>query len=225
MAKNPREDKIMTHLHNLFDLYDQPHRYYHNFNHIVEMWRILAMHAKITSELYAAVLYHDAIYDPSRDDNELQSALLYELHCDDMDDSPDEKVIQMILDTKEHIPTIKESELLIDADLWILGSNIWIYAEYKKSIKKEYAPFFTEEEMIAGRTAFIENMLDRENIFYTPDFQRCYTHTAKTNLDFELKRLRDLKVDSDKVITPDLRRPIFNGLVIHGKDFDSGELK
>lgn len=180
----------MNHLHNLFELYDHPNRYYHNFKHIVEMWRVLAMHTKITPQLYTAVLYHDAIYNPKYDDNEFQSALLYELHCDDMGDTLDEKIIQMILDTKEHIPTIKESELLIDADLWILGSNIWIYAEYKKAIKKEYEPFFTEEEMIAGRTAFIENMLDRENIFYTPDFQRCYTHTAKTNLEIEILGLK-----------------------------------
>lgn len=193
MDKNPREDKIMIHLHNLFELYDQSHRYYHNFNHIVEMFRVLAVHTKITPELYTAVLYHDAIYHPENDDNEMQSAYLYEIHSVITHDEPEKNVIQMILDTKEHIPTIKESELLIDADLWILGSNIWIYGEYKKSIKKEYAPFFTKAEMIAGRTAFIENMLDRENIFYTPEFQRCYTHNAKTNLKCELLGLQDLK--------------------------------
>ena len=200
----------MNHLHNLFELYDHPNRYYHNFNHIVEMFRVLAMNTKITPQLYTAVLYHDAIYNPKYDDNEFQSALLYELHCDEMGDTPDEKVIKMILDTKEHISTIKESELLIDADLWILGSNIWTYAAYTKAIKKEYEPFFTEKEMIAGRTAFIENMLDRENIFYTPEFQRCYTHNAKTNLETELLGLREVQVDST--------RPIFDGLVVKGKD-------
>lgn len=167
-----------------------------------------------TPELYAAGLYHDAVYDPTRDDNELQSAHLYELHCDDMGDIPNEKVIQMILDTKEHIPTIEESKLLIDADLWILGSNLLIYADYKIALKKEYEPFFTEEEMIAGRTAFLENMLDREKIFYTPDFQRCYGANAKTNLDFELKRLRDkIKTSDWPTKTTDLRRPIFKGII------------
>ena len=184
------EDNIMKHIQNLFSLYNQPDRHYHNFSHIVHMFEVLNIHTKITAQLYIAVLYHDAVYDPKNDDNELQSALLYELHCDDMGDTSDEKVIQMILDTKDHIATIKESELLIDADLWILGSNIWTYAEYKKALKKEYEPFFTEEEMIAGRTAFIENMLDRENIFYTPDFQRCYTHNAKTNLEIEIQGLK-----------------------------------
>jgi len=180
----------MKHLYNLFELYDQSHRYYHNFNHIVEMWRVLAMHTKITPQLYTAALYHDVIYNPKYDDNEFQSSLFYETHCHETGDIPDGKVSQMILDTKDHIPTIKESELLIDADLWILGSNIWTYADYKKAIKKEYEPFFTEEEMIAGRTDFLENMLDRENIFYTPDFQRCYTHTAKINLELELFELK-----------------------------------
>jgi len=225
MAKIPRKDKIMNHLQNLFELYDHPNRYYHNFNHIVEMWRVLAKHTKITPQLYTAVLYHDAIYNPKYDDNEFQSALLYELHCDDMfrystDDTLDSKVVQMILDTKEHIPTIDESELLIDADLWILGSNIWTYREYKEAIKKEYEPFFTETEMIAGRTAFLENMLDRKNIFYTPEFQRCYTHNAKINLETELIILQDLKVDSDKetsdwepITTPDLRRPTYKGTI------------
>lgn len=180
----------MNHIKNLFALYSEPHRHYHTFNHIVRMLEMLAIHSTITPELYTAVLYHDAIYHPENDDNEMKSACFYEIHSINMNDEPDARVIQMIIDTKEHIPTIEESKLLIDADLWILGSNIHIYAEYKKAIKKEYEPFFTEEEMIAGRTAFLENMLDRENIFYTPNFQRCYTHTAKINLEIELQGLK-----------------------------------
>lgn len=176
----------MKHLHNLFELYDQPQRYYHNFNHIVEMFRVLAKHTKITPQLYTAVLYHDAVYDPKSDDNESQSALLYEQHCDDMGDTPDEKIIQMILDTKEHISTIEESKFLIDADLWILGSDVWTYQNYKTAIRKEYAPFFTGKEMFIGRVNFLENMLKREQIFYTSDFQRMYHHNAITNLKWEL---------------------------------------
>ena len=205
----------MNHIKNLFALYSEPHRHYHTFNHIVRMLEMLAIHAIITPKLYTAVLYHDAIYHPKKDDNELQSAYLYEIHSVNMGEKPDAQVIQMIIDTKEHIPTIEESKLLIDADLWVLGSNIHIYSDYKQALKKEYEPFFTKEEMIAGRTAFLENMLDKENIFYTPNFQRCYTHTAKINLEFELKQLRDKTSDWDKygLITPDLRRPPFKGII------------
>lgn len=202
----------MKHIQNLFALYNQPHRYYHNFGHIVQMLEVLNRHTKITPELYTAVLYHDAIYDPKRDDNELQSALLYELHCDDMGDRPDEKVIQMILDTKEHIPTIDVSKFLIDADLWVLGSNFWTYSEYKISLKKEYEPFFTEKVMVSARTAFLKNMLAREKIFYTPDFQQWYGAIAKTNLDFELRQLRDKKIIWEPK-THDLRRPPVKGII------------
>lgn len=180
----------MKHLQHLFELYDQPHRYYHNFSHIVRMLYVLNKHTvEITPELYIAVLYHDAIYDPTRDDNEAQSALLYESHCIDMGDTPDEKIIQMILDTKEHISTLEESKLLIDADLWTLGSNIWTYEMYTKAIEKEYSHLSDAEKYI-GRTTFLEKMLARENIFYTPDFQRFYTHAAKTNLELELQGLK-----------------------------------
>lgn len=147
------------------------------------------MHTKITAELYIAVLYHDAIYDPTRDDNELQSAYLYELHCDDMGETPDKKIIQMILDTKEHIPTIEESKLIIDADLWTLGSNCLTYVVYKKAIEKEYS-HLSDVEKYVGRTNFLENMLARENIFYTPEFQRYYGDIAKTNLECELQGLK-----------------------------------
>lgn len=183
----------MKHIEYLLTLYSQPHRHYHNFNHIVRMLEVLARHTTITPELYTAVLYHDSFYHPKNEENELLSANLYEVHSVNMHDQPNEKVIQMILDTKEHIPTIEESKLLIDADLWILGSNVFIYLDYKIALKKEYEPFFTEEEMVAGRTAFLENMRNRESIFYTPDFQRCYGSNAKINLDFELKQLREIK--------------------------------
>lgn len=56
--------------------YTEPHRYYHNLDHLHAMGQayIDAMSGDIEPTTALAILYHDAIYDPTRTDNEAQSA-------------------------------------------------------------------------------------------------------------------------------------------------------
>ena len=55
--------------------YGEPHRRYHTLEHIDEMLAV-ADRLEATDEVTGAVWFHDAIYDPSRADNEARSAVL-----------------------------------------------------------------------------------------------------------------------------------------------------
>ena len=69
--------------YSLFDrliaAYQEPHRHYHNIEHIAEMLKIagkLSDQATNLPAIQLAVWFHDAIYDPKAKDNEERSALL-----------------------------------------------------------------------------------------------------------------------------------------------------
>ena len=66
----------------------EPHRYYHNLQHIHDM---LLNDNLIINGL--TIWYHDAIYDPKRNDNEERSAELAESELKDYIDNDDLKTI------------------------------------------------------------------------------------------------------------------------------------
>src|SRR4051794_22476684 len=59
--------------------YSEPHRHYHNLEHIAEMLRVVDRLSKFAADPDAvrlAVWFHDAVYDPRAKDNEKLSAIL-----------------------------------------------------------------------------------------------------------------------------------------------------
>ena len=55
----------------IFNRLNEPHRYYHNWNHIEYMFKIARkLGIELTDELVLAIIFHDIIYDPLAKDNE-----------------------------------------------------------------------------------------------------------------------------------------------------------
>jgi len=71
----------------LNEKYSEPHRHYHNWNHINDMLvKLTAYYHKkdilcMPLHMLLAVLYHDAIYIPGQNDNEQKSIELFEEHA------------------------------------------------------------------------------------------------------------------------------------------------
>jgi pantetheine-phosphate adenylyltransferase len=121
--------------------YDEHHRYYHNFNHLQEVLIELRNKQVVDDdELFLAAVFHDAVYDSRKQDNEEQSALLFKEEAKNASYPQDktEVIAQLILDTKYHQPTTEKSKLLIDADLNIFNASTARLIEYEKQILKEY---------------------------------------------------------------------------------------
>lgn len=140
-----------------------------------------------------ALLFHDSIYNPSRNDNEELSAEAAAKCCESLGMSPDfiSKVKRAILDTKTHLPTEEYGAFVSDADLSILAAVPSVYKEYADGIRQEYSVFYTDDEYLRGRIAFLEKELIKPKFFYLTMNERL-NHAARQNMGAELVALREV---------------------------------
>lgn len=135
-----KEDEIFN---LILDKYSEPHRYYHNLQHISELynkislWNLNSTQAKT---IVMAIVFHDIVYDPKATDNEEKSNELFLNYFKDLTIAP--KVSKLILATKNHsIHPVGEDPILdifLDLDLSILGTSEFEFKNYEKNVREEY---------------------------------------------------------------------------------------
>lgn len=175
--------------------YSEPHRKYHNLEHLSEAlveWDSISAHAAQPLWGEAALWFHDAVYDPRSATNEEDSAALAEQCLRESGATAEviEGVRRLILATKTHDAAGNfDAELLIDADLSILGKPAERFWRYENAIRAEYAwvPWATYSEK---RYAILERFLRRPNIFSTAVLRKRYEQAARANLAQALERLK-----------------------------------
>lgn len=138
-------------------MWNEPHRFYHNQEHLDEILHLIEQDCKITNvhnynetefELFILVaFFHDAVYDPKADKkmNELKSAELFLIMCplsekvenlmpNDLYKTVGEFGYGMILDTIDHTqkPSSAYSEKFLEFDL-----NGMIHGDVSRMIKDE----------------------------------------------------------------------------------------
>lgn len=118
---------------NLLDAYYEPHRFYHNHTHIWAMLEEAEKRNILTDDLFLAIVFHDIVYDPKKQDNEENSARLFLSFKDGYT-----HVAQAILNTKTHKPTSELSKQLCDLDLSVLYSDYKTFIDFEHKIFKEY---------------------------------------------------------------------------------------
>mgnify|MGYP002349283385 CR=1 FL=1 len=179
----------------LSDLYCSKNRYYHTFTHINNMLKVLNSFGIIKNDevcddkLILAAIYHDAVYNPQKNDNEDKSSLLMERHLNFFAVDEEINLIKKyILATKTHQKTDDEAvNLFIDADMSVLGASAAEYKKYAAQIRKEYA-FMSDEQFKKGRLAFLEKTLLCP--FCTELFRAELQENAQTNMQNEIESLR-----------------------------------
>jgi predicted metal-dependent HD superfamily phosphohydrolase len=174
--------------------YREPHRHYHTATHIMWVVRHLReLAADPSVELVAAALYHDAIYDPQRSDNEALSAALAVRDLAEIGwtAASYESVATMIRATATHLDDGGEAEtaLLLDADLAILGADSAAYQAYVNGIRAEYA-HVDDASWREGRSAVLRHFLGRPRLFTTDSMCQAREHRARANIEAELATLR-----------------------------------
>lgn len=179
----------------LISMYRDPARVYHNEDHIAKVvQRIQATHHYVSLDEYIATklaaFYHDCVYVPGWDQNEIQSAQVAYDHLVSMgaiDVINIYDVKSFILRTQNHKAPdgFNGAALLCDADLYELGTeNYWknsvlIWHEFGQP---------DDEAWTEGRRAFLMNYLNRHKIFHLPG-QEELEEQARTNMQEELKAL------------------------------------
>jgi predicted metal-dependent HD superfamily phosphohydrolase len=180
-------------LKKIIDAYSHKSRHYHDVAHIEDL---LAQAQKFENQLYdidtihLAILFHDIVYDASKNDNEKQSAIFAQKMLEEMgvEDAKIRQVYDYILATKKHEPAPDDSDLqfLLDIDLSILASEPARYQLYTQQIRKEYSiyPDFLYKK---GRKKAMQSFLERERIFYFYDEE--YEKRARKNIEDEIVSL------------------------------------
>lgn len=171
--------------------YSEPHRAYHDANHIAE---VLGWFDIVADELgwqsprdvYDAILFHDVIYDAQAKDNETRSAELALAHgC-----SP--RTAELIALTALHGKLARtdvddDAALFLDCDTAILGSAPEAFDAYDRGIAIEYASV-RPDLYKQGRGAFLRMMRERDRLFLTDYFHGKLDAAARANLDRAISR-------------------------------------
>lgn len=172
----------------LVDQYNEPHRAYHNLEHIRECLEHLDPTRHLMArpaEVELAVWFHDAIYDTQRHDNEERSALLAEETLRAAGTEPElaQRVGDLIrLTTHAHVLPVGDGALLCDIDLAILGAPPERFARYDAAIRREYE-WVPEDVYRQERGRVLAGFLDRARIYTTPFFYQRLERQARDNLN------------------------------------------
>lgn len=173
-------------------LYSQPHRYYHTLEHVAILFQLASAHGiRLSVPQQLAVWYHDAIYNPERNDNEEKSChLMLKRHEDTvrLNQGYLNRAACIIMDTKTHISDDYESQTVIDLDLAGFGFDSETYDYTTHLIRAEYR-HLSDDEWRLGRIAFLNNILKRDNIYYTNWARDFYERQAIRNIQRELDLL------------------------------------
>jgi predicted metal-dependent HD superfamily phosphohydrolase len=133
-------------------------------------------------------VYHDAVYNPLKKDNEEKSAVFAEerMKFINVPSPVIERCKNHILVTKSHRESADpDTNIFTDADLSILGQDWETYLEYCRQVRKEYS-IYPDMMYNPGRKKALEHFLQMERIFKTDAFFEKYEVKAKENIKREI---------------------------------------
>jgi predicted metal-dependent HD superfamily phosphohydrolase len=161
----------------LVDAYATPPRAYHTLEHILDVARHFSQLTwQQPNDVFGAVLFHDAVYEVGKHDNEERSAQLARAH------GMSELTQELIRLTARHGKidhAAGDAAQFLDCDMAILAAEPLAFDRYEQQIAQEYLPVVGEEAYRAGRRHFLEGLLARPHIFFTAHFDE---RQARDNL-------------------------------------------
>jgi predicted metal-dependent HD superfamily phosphohydrolase len=174
--------------------WSEPHRRYHTLQHLGECLTQLGDVHQLTErrgEVALGLWFHDAFYDPCRDDNELRSAdwaRASMLEAGIGIEAAD-RVHALIMETRHKAaPQGADAQLLVDIDLSILGAPAPRFDESDVQVRAEYA-HVPEPSYRQGRRAILQSFLARPRLYSTDHFHSRLEQRARENLRRALARL------------------------------------
>lgn len=180
--------------------YARPLRAYHNFDHVRE---VLHHHAAVAAgpgwarpvETYLAVLYHDAIYEAGRRDNEARSAdfataeIARWLPDAGVDAARVAELIGLTARHGQFVPADfpddamgDDTRRFLDCDMAILGAEPAVFDAYDRGIAAEYRGHVPGWLFRRNRRRFLEALLAKPRIYLSDFFHQRLDAPARANL-------------------------------------------
>ena len=172
--------------------YAEPHRHYHDLEHVGELadWFAAVRDGpgwRQPAEIALAILFHDAVYEPDRRDNEERSAqLASQLLSGASVDAT--RVAALIELTARHggdvgdLRADPDAAHFLDADMAILGAPDERFDRYEREVRDEYVARIPKLLFAAGRRRFLWSLRGKE-IFLTPFFRDRLADQAQRNIE------------------------------------------
>jgi len=180
----------------LTSAYSEKHRAYHTINHINDCLTQFDRFSDLLEDANAvevAIWFHDAIYNPLSNTNEVDSAKWASkfLSANGAPSELVESVYRLIIATKHDVAlTSNDEAVLVDIDLSILGSEPAEYRQFEENVRTEYrlmpGPIFRRK-----RAEILQSFLDRDYIYNIQRFRDMYEDMARSNLETAIQRLRE----------------------------------
>lgn len=175
--------------------YAQPPRAYHNFAHV----QALLHHYRDVAagpgwqqplEVLLAVLFHDAIYEAGRSDNERRSAQLAQVAITRWlaDSDVDVARVMALIELTARHGSLRAEELdadaalFLDSDMAILGAPEAVFDAYDRGIAEEYRGKVPGFLFRLNRRRFLKGVLAQPRIFFSDFFHDRYDAAARANL-------------------------------------------
>jgi predicted metal-dependent HD superfamily phosphohydrolase len=191
-----RDARCMAAFDDVLGRHREPHRRYHGVRHVV--WVVRHVHELVVDvavrdapAVAAAAFFHDAVYHPPANDNEAESAALAERVLAELgwDARRCRAVGDLVRATAGHEPDgDPDRNVLIDADLAVLGSEPAAYQAYATGVRVEYA-HLDDDAWRRGRAEVVRRLLARQPLFATEPGRRRWESRARANLAAELATL------------------------------------
>lgn len=146
----------------IFAMWNATHRKYHTESHLRDLFEQIEARKDISLReqeiLKIAAIFHDIVYDPRSDRNEEDSAEFFLKSVSDTQTPDVQQVVQIILDTKHHIPCSPLSEIFCAMDMAIVQAPFEKLLEWEQGIRHEYS-FLAMDTYMSRRTAFLQTMV------------------------------------------------------------------
>ena len=174
--------------------YLEPHRFYHTLRHMEECFALFGDARSLCAhpdEVLLALWFHDAVYRPTRQNNEEASARWAEAILRQAGVSSEivGRVGDLILATRHDAePASDDASVLVDLDLSILASDPARFDEYETQVRREYA-HIPDRLFRMGRTKILNQFLARTSIYSTGHFKERFETRARENIARSLARL------------------------------------
>lgn len=175
--------------------YGEAHRAYHTMTHVRACLGWLNRFVECAdrpAEIELALWFHDVVYDPTRGDNEAQSAAFGADWMARAGVPPEvsQRVVELVLSTQRHRATDGDAALLSSIDLAILGAGEDAYARFEHAVRREYG-HVPEASYPRGRTAVLRGFLDRAVIYEHAPARDALEMQARKNLAAAIAALEE----------------------------------
>jgi predicted metal-dependent HD superfamily phosphohydrolase len=171
--------------------YSEPHRHYHTYQHLAECFEkvqdIISL-AEHPAEVNVGLWFHDVIYDTQRHDNEERSADWARSAAREFGASAEsaQRIYDLIMFTRHTAePVGIDAQVLVDADLWILGAQPARFQEYEAQVRSEYG-WVPDALFRPTRAKILKEFLGRPHLYSTAHFREKYEAQARRNLRHSL---------------------------------------